>query len=366
MEGAERITTEARCPRTLPISNGMTIKENVLLAPHTTFKVGGPARYFVDVTTENEVKEAVLFARNQNVPFFILGGGSNILVSDKGFPGLVIKNSLRGITYEKFSNNILVKVSAGESWDSFVSHAVSSGWYGIENLSGIPGTVGAAPIQNIGAYGVEVGKIIDSVAVLNTITGKAQVFSNEECKFEYRNSFFKSTNGKQHTILTVTFRLCLTPTPIFSYAEVVEYFKNTSVNNKTLSAQDIRRAILDVRKNKLPPLELYGTASSFFKNPVITKKESIILKKRYPDLPVYGNDKDMAKVSAGYLIDKVCGLKGFVLGKARVYEKQGLVLVAENNATASEIYALAERVKNDVFVMTRIQLEMEVIPIGEF
>ncbi len=206
----------------------MKFLENISLAEYTTFKVGGQARYFSAVRSEEELQKALDFAKKKKVSVFLLGEGSNILVSDRGFPGLIIKIEMKGVFFEKDHEDVLVIASAGESWDRLVTKTIEHNLWGLENLSGIPGTVGAAPVQNIGAYGAEVKDVIVSVRAVDVATGAARTFSNSECRFSYRESFFKTTKGKKHIITSVTFKLSQTPKPNLSYKDLMEYFGKMS------------------------------------------------------------------------------------------------------------------------------------------
>src|SRR3989344_7365184 len=212
----------------------MKILQNISLAEYTTFKIGGEARYFCVVKSEEELREALDFAESKNpesqqMPFFVLGGGSNILISDRGFTGLIIKIEMTGISLKKYdeekNGTVLVTAWAGESWDELVAKTIGEGLWGLENLSGIPGTVGAAPVQNIGAYGVEAGDMIFSVCAFDITTGAARIFTNTECRFSYRESFFKTIEGKKYIITNVTFKLSKSPSPNLSYKDLTAYFE---------------------------------------------------------------------------------------------------------------------------------------------
>ena len=345
----------------------MEIKENILLAPFTTFGLGGAASYFASAKTIEDIKEMISFARDRSVPFFILGGGSNILVSDVGFPGLVIKMSSRGIVHEEDGDEIFVTAAAGEPWDNFVSYAVAHNWYGVENLSGIPGTVGAVPIQNIGAYGAEVKDVIENVAAYDTESGKEKIFSAEACRFAYRDSFFKSIEGRRMAVISVTFRLWKTSPLSFSYRDVSEYFQKENIIQKKVTLEGMRAAILSIRARKFPSPETYGTAGSFFKNPVVEEAKGRQLSDNFPDMPVYASPlPGTVKIPAAYLIDKICGLKGFAIGKARSYEKNALTLVTEHGASSEEVHYLAEEITKKVFSITGIKLLPEVELVGDF
>ena len=331
----------------------MKIERDIPLAQYTTFKIGGPARYFCEVKTEDELIQAVTYARSEKLHLFILGGGSNILVRDKGFDGFVLKVCLEGITYDGEN----VRAAAGENWDELVDETVSKGLYGLENLSAIPGTVGAAPVQNIGAYGAEASHTITSVRALDLSTMKFVELSNADCKFSYRDSLFKHEKGR-YIITRVDFKLSKKGTVNTSYKEVRDYLAKNNIKNPT--PEDIRHAVIEIRWGKLPDWKLWGTAGSFFKNPIVTADHFSELKKKYPDLPGFPEEDGKIKVSLGWILDKVCNVKGMCVGNVCTYEKQALVLVAKPGATSEEVVKLAHDLMDMVKEKTGIQIEGEV------
>lgn len=335
----------------------MNILEHVRLAEYTTLRIGGPARFFCNVTNEDELHEAVTFAHNKKLPIFILGSGSNILMSDAGFDGLVIKMEITGMDFDNKIDNITVSVGAGEQWDSFVENVVERGLFGVENLSAIPGTVGAAPVQNIGAYGSEASQVITKVRVLDTNKMNFLDISNKDCDFSYRESLFKKNKGK-YIITRVEFMLTKKGKANIEYKELSDYFSKKGVTDPNL--KEVRSAVIDIRWAKLPDWKLWGTAGSFFKNPIISADKFIILKKMYPELPGFSETDGRVKISLGWILDKVCHVKGMSKGNVGVYEKQALVLVTKPGATAEEVVSLA----NDLMVMvkekTGIDIEGEV------
>ncbi len=341
----------------------MNIQENIALAEYTTFKIGGPARFFCSVTTEEELVKAVEFARNKSLSIFVLGGGSNVLVNDRGFDGLVIRVELKGITYTplaeagQVSEQVLVSAAAGEQWDTLVEETVSRDLFGLENLSAIPGTVGATPVQNIGAYGAEVSATIEKVRVLDTRTSEFVDFSNQQCQFSYRNSIFKS--DKNHFIITsVDFRLAKNGAVNIEYRDVKDYFAKKEISHPSLA--EVRNAVIDIRWNKLPDWKLWGTAGSFFKNPIVTMDKFTELKNKYPELPGYSEPDGKMKIPLGWVLDKICNAKGLSVGNASVYEKQSLVLVAKPGATSEEIVSIAQELMKRVKDATGIEIEGEV------
>lgn len=337
----------------------MEIQKDIILKPFTTMRIGGPAQYFCIAKNTQDILDALAFAKKESLPIFVLGGGSNLLVSDAGFPGLVIKIEIPEISIEETPNEIFVHAGAGESWDAVVKASVEYGLSGLENLSLIPGTAGAAPIQNIGAYGSEAKDTIASVEAIHIKTGSIKTFSNSECKFGYRDSFFKSKEGKEYIVTKVAFRLVKNGTPNISYKDLALYFAEKKITKPTIA--EVRAAVIEIRIKKLPDLSKLGTAGSFFKNPIIAADVFSQLQKKYPDIPKYPAGEGLIKTSAAYLLDKVCGFRGYRDGDAGVYENQALVLVNFGSATATEISALSQKMQKSVLEKTGIVLEEEVV-----
>jgi UDP-N-acetylmuramate dehydrogenase len=327
----------------------MLIEENIPLSPLTTFKIGGPARYFTRVQTQEELRAALAFAQKNNLPVLLLGGGSNLLVADTGWKGLVIKIELRGIAEQ---NGLLV-VEAGEEWDALVEHAVRQDLWGVENLSGIPGTVGAAPVQNIGAYGVELAHTVEFVEALEVSTGAVRRFAKGECGFGYRTSRFKREPGC-FVVLRVGLRLVQSGAPNTTYRDLAERFQDAQ---PTISA--VREAVLAIRKQKFPDLTQEGTAGSFFLNPVLSTERAAQLAHEYPGLPLFPAPGG-TKVALAWLLDKALSLKGVRRGRARLFERQPLVVVAERGASAKEVKELADFVCTQVQQNLGITIEPEV------
>lgn len=337
----------------------MTISENITLADKTTFRIGGEARFFCVATSVDDVIEAVEFAREKSLPIFVLGGGSNVLVADEGFPGLVIKIEITGIEENDRGEEVELIIGAGVDWDECVAFAVSKKLSGLENLSLIPGTVGAAPVQNIGAYGAEVKDTISWVEAVDSTTGDVETISNDECQFSYRDSMFK-TSGKKYIITKVAFRLKKNTALNTEYKDIKNYITQHGISEEQLSIELIRGIVIEIRKNKLPDVSVVGTAGSFFKNPIISKANYSDLLLQYPDMPHYAVDDDRVKIPAGWILDTVCGYKGYRDGEVGVYKNQALVLVNFGNATAQEIKNLSEKMIRDVKEKTKINLETEV------
>jgi UDP-N-acetylmuramate dehydrogenase len=348
----------------------MKIQENILLAQYTTFKIGGPARFFCCVQNEDELVEAVKQSKQKGLNIFVLGGGSNILVSDAGFSGMIIKMEILGKRYFEdvsseegaLNGQAIVSVGAGETWDDLVAETVSKEFYGLENLSAIPGTVGAAPVQNIGAYGAEASQVIHGVRALNTESMQFVELSNKECQFDYRDSVFKRTKGK-YIITRVDLKLSRNGEVNIAYKDLKEYFeKKLGSANKKPALKDVREAVIGIRLNKLPDWKKWGTAGSYFKNPIIAADQFAELKKKYPELPGYPDRDGRIKVSLAWILDKVCKAKDFLSGNkgARTYEKQALVVVATPGATAEDVIALTHDLMKRVKEMTGISIEAEV------
>lgn len=330
------------------------ILEQIPLAPLTTMNVGGKARFFIEVKNVEELSDAVSFARDKNLSMFVLGGGSNTLFSDDGFSGLVIKIDIVGIEH----HDGRVTAGAGVIWDDLVSDAVSRGLWGIENLSLVPGSVGGAAVQNIGAYGVEARETISSVEVFDTEKMQIKNFLSNKCEFGYRESIFKK--NKNLVVTRVTFDLAKNGAPRVDYEDVKKYFSEMNIIMPSL--QDIREAIVLIRTKKMPQPGV-GTAGSFFKNPIIEKDQWENLKKQFPDIKAYPqgvNQNSKIKLSAAWLLDHVGKWRGFRRGDAGVHEKQALILVNYGNATASEILSLAKEMKKSIREKTNVALEEEV------
>lgn len=345
----------------------MKIEENILLRDLTTFRIGGTARYFCEVKSTEDIKEAISFSEKNNLPIFILGGGSNVLISDDGFSGLVVKISLRGVSVEEINGRILAIAKAGESWDGFVNYLIENNFLGLELLSGIPGTVGASPVQNIGAYGKEVSQFIEWVNVFDIEAKENKKFLNDECGFGYRDSIFKKDNGKSLIITEVAFRVFRDYKIQTNHKEILAELLKRGISFDKVSARNVRDAVLSVRANKLPDLNIYGTAGSFFKNPIVDKKLSESLIEKYPDIPVFPTESvDFKKFSAGWLIEHAGNEKGLRYGNVGIYEKHALVLVNYGDGGADEIFSLASSIQKNVFEIFGVMLQFEVCFVGDF
>ncbi len=335
----------------------MEVLQNKLLKPYNTFGLAVSARYFVEANSSGEIISALDFAKENNLQIMLLNGGSNLLLTHD-FDGLVLKLNLKGI--EIISENedfVEVKVNSGENWHEFVQWTLQNDFGGLENLSLIPGNSGTAPIQNIGAYGVEIKDVMSKLSALEISTRKVKIFSNEDCQFGYRESIFKHELKGQFIILEVTFQLTKRNHQLnTSYGAIVSELEKLNVQNPTI--QDVSKAVINIRQSKLPDPKEIGNSGSFFKNPVIPKSQFEKLQKEFPTISGYVSGEEV-KVAAGWLIENA-GWKGKRFGDAGIHEKQALVLVNYGNATGQEIFDLSQRIMDDILAKYGIQLEREV------
>jgi UDP-N-acetylmuramate dehydrogenase len=332
------------------------MRANVSLKNLTTFRIDVLAKCY---TALNTVEEAIDFFKTKSAPLphLILGGGSNILFTQP-FEGTVIKNNITGITVlEENDTGILVKAGAGENWHHFVMHCIENNYAGIENLSLIPGNVGASPMQNIGAYGVEVKDVIEFVEALDVQDGTFHTFSNEACAFGYRSSIFKTSAKGKYMITAVGYRLHKTPTFHTAYGAIQEELSRLGIQK--LSIKAISQAVCNIRRSKLPDPKVLGNAGSFFKNPVVNAQQLNELKSQFANIPYYPQPDGTFKLAAGWMIEQ-CGWKGKRVGNCGVHNKQALVLVNYGGATGEEIHTLSERVLDAVLETFNVQLEREV------
>ncbi len=311
--------------------------------------------WYAQPSTVEEIKSLLEDKRFMALPLQIVGSGSNLLFNGN-FNGLVIHPNIREIEIvENDGENVFIRVGAGVIWDDFVEWCVERGWGGVENLSYIPGCVGASPVQNIGAYGAEVKDAITKVEYLEVETKKEKYLSNEECKFGYRDSVFKNELRGKAIITYVTYRLSLSPVPDTSYKDVAELMAD--IPNP--SVYDVRKAIIGIRKEKLPDPSQIGNAGSFFKNPLIHESYGEELKRQYPNLKLFPAITPMVKIPAAWLIEQ-CGFKGIREGNVGVHPNQALVLLAYEGATGEELLSFAEKIKRTVKIRFNIDIEMEV------
>ncbi len=350
----------------------LVIQENVNLSSMNTFGVEAQARYFIRFSSKEElievfqksvfdvpVKKENKVTRNAStkLPFLCLGEGSNILFVQP-FSGVVLKNEIRGLEILKqTAESVSLKVGAGENWHKFVLHCVQQNWGGVENLSLIPGTVGAAPIQNIGAYGVEVQDVIEAVEIYDIEQKKFLILSKEECQFSYRDSIFKREGRGRWIITSVNFTLSKKPILRTHYGAIEIELKNQGISHPTI--KDISDTVIKIRRSKLPDPKELGNAGSFFKNPVVTADFYSSLKQAHPQIIAYPEASGQYKIAAAWCIEQ-CGFKGWRQGACGVHSQQALVLVNYGTATGNEILALSERIRTKVFETFQIQLETEV------
>ncbi len=335
----------------------MEIIKDHSLKRYNTFGIDAKAKFFVEAKSVEELSNILEFQNFKNEEKLILGGGSNILFT-KDFDGLVIKNSIKGIDIiDQNEDFVFVKANSGEVWDEFVEFCVNKNFGGLENLSLIPGTVGASPIQNIGAYGTEIKDVFYELEALNVQNKSIEKFNLDDCNFGYRNSVFKCELKGKFVIISVTFKLQKNPKINLEYAALKNEIQN--FDTKEISIKDIRDAVIKIRQSKLPDPEIYGNAGSFFKNPEIEKKHFENLKNEFPDIIGYGVSSNKIKVPAGWLIQK-SGWRGKRVGNTGSFEKQALVLVNYGNATGEEIKNLSEEIKRSIKDKFNINLETEV------
>lgn len=329
--------------------------QNYSLKNLNTFKVDVCTDYYVAPNSINEILNVISELKFKNIPKLILGGGSNLLFT-QNFKGLIIHPQIKGINIETETEKyVIVKVGAAEIWDELVKWSVEQAYGGIENLSLIPGSVGASPVQNIGAYGVEVQDTIYEVHAIELDTGKHSIFNNEECKFNYRDSIFKNELKNQYLITDVYFRLSKKPSFILEYGNIQKELENF----ENICLKTIRQAVINIREAKLPDPKETPNAGSFFKNPIVSRQKYQKLIKQFPNIVSYPIDDNHVKLAAGWLIDHL-GLKGKSSGQASVHKNQALVLVNLDNASGKEILELAKLVKDTVSHNFGVNLDFEV------
>jgi UDP-N-acetylmuramate dehydrogenase len=344
----------------------MQFLEEVPLAPYTTFEIGGPARWFAEAGTEDDIAAGIAFATGRNLPLFILGGGSNLLVSDAGFSGLVLRIALRGIE----SDGALLSAAAGEDWDGLVACAVEANCAGIECLSGIPGTVGGTPVQNVGAYGQEVSQTIVTVRAFDRTAKRFVDLPASACGFAYRRSIFNSTERGRYVVSRVDYALRKDGAPNFVYADLVRYFAARNVRSPTLAA--VREAVRSIRAQKgmllMPGDADCRSAGSFFKNPVVpvtlldSLAQQLGIEKK--SIPAYPAQEGEVKLSAAWLIERADFPKGYVLGNAGISSRHTLALINRGGATAAEIIALRDQLTEAIKARFGIRLEPEPVWLG--
>lgn len=335
----------------------MIYQENYSLKHLNTFGIEARAKFFIELNSEIELTHFIKSGQSKFKNVLILGSGSNILFT-KDYDGMVIKYTAKGIDIlSENENEVVIKVSAGEIWDDLVSYCVKNRYYGIENLSLIPGTVGAAPIQNIGAYGVELKDVFHSLEGFSLIDGEKNIFDESDCNFGYRDSIFKKELKNKILITSVFLKLSKKKSFNITYQGLAAELKN--INENEITIELVSETIKKIRRSKLPDTNILGNSGSFFKNPEISEEQFLSIHQKYPDLVFYRTTDKNYKIPAGWLIEK-CGYKGKRIGNVGTYEKQALVIVNYGNSNGSEIKEFADKIWDDVSKKFEINLEYEV------
>ncbi|MGP1476233.1 MAG: UDP-N-acetylmuramate dehydrogenase [Phocaeicola sp.] len=332
----------------------INVQHNYSLLGHNTFGMDVRADEFISYDSEDELKE-VLKSHPKERPVFHIGQGSNLLFT-KDYKGTILHSNIRFIELKSIDEKgVFCRVGSGFVWDDFCDDMAKKKFYGVENLSYIPGEVGAAAIQNIGAYGAEVCNVISQVEAVEISTGKKRIFTNKECCYGYRDSIFKNELWRQYIVTAVLFHLSVKPEVKLDYGQL----KDLKAMNSVPSAEEIREAVIAIRKNKLPDPSVLGSAGSFFKNPVVSVVKYEELKKKYEDIPHYIIDSEHIKIPAAWMIEQ-CGWKGRSMGGAAIYEKQSLIIVNQNHAKPEDVILLAEAVQKSVYARFGIEIYPEV------
>jgi len=334
----------------------LQIQENVSLKNFNTFGIDVSARYFVEIAHEDDLVELFMDPQWLQTDRLVLGGGSNMLLV-KDFDGLVIRINIRGIEHRINHQEAFVEAGAGEVWNDLVNFCVDREYAGIENLSLIPGSVGASPIQNIGAYGVELKDVFQSCRAFETATGQFKTFTKEDCRFGYRDSIFKNELKEKYIIVSVKFRLSLIPDINLKYGAIEQELAHRNINNPGI--KDVSRVVSHIRVSKLPDPSTIGNAGSFFKNPVIGIEQFNTLITQFPETVHYPAGDGLIKLAAGWLIE-ACGWKGKVVGHTGTWKNQALVLVNHGGATGEEVYSLSSQIIDSVYTKFGVLLEREV------
>lgn len=346
----------------------MRIQENVPLAPYTTLQVGGPARFFIEAKSEDEIREALLFARERGLEIFVLGGGSNLVVADAGWPGVILKIGISGIATHVKDGKRIFTAGAGEDWDNFVAFAVKQNCAGIECMSGIPGTVGGTPVQNVGAYGQEVKETIVSVRALDTITLELRDMAAADCGFAYRTSIFNTSEKGRYIVTQVSYALVPDGNPKIEYADLKRYFTERSAP----TLKQLRDAVRSIRSTKGMLIsaddEDSRSAGSFFKNPIVLQAEY----ERIAALPACKDQRPPSfpapagtvKISAAWLVERSGFQRGYTDGRIGISRKHSLAIVNRGGATAADVVRLKNRVQEGVFQAFGVRLEPEPVFVG--
>jgi UDP-N-acetylmuramate dehydrogenase len=334
----------------------MDLKQNLNLKKFNTFGISALAAYFSQADNLDDLQEGLEYIRKKNMPFLILGGGSNLLFT-KNFDGFVLRNALKGITVQDNGDKVIVKALAGENWHEFVMYCIENHFCGMENLSLIPGCVGASPMQNIGAYGVEIKDFFYSLEAIELKTGATHTFFKDDCRFGYRESVFKNIYKNAYVIISVSFELKKHADLNISYGAITQELEKMHVVNPGI--KDVSQAVINIRRSKLPDPLVIGNAGSFFKNPVVENSLVEKIRETYPDVVHYPVDEHHSKLAAGWLIERA-GWKGYRNGDAGVHQLQALVLVNYGNAKGDEILKLSGQIIEDIKTKFGVELEREV------
>jgi UDP-N-acetylmuramate dehydrogenase len=334
----------------------LQIQENVSLKNFNTFGIDTNARYFAEISHEAELEELFADPQWMHTNRLVLGGGSNMLLV-KDFDGLVIRMNIRGIEHRISHDDVFVEVGAGEVWNDLVSFCVDRNYAGMENLTLIPGSVGASPIQNIGAYGVELKDVFESCRAFEIATGTFRTFNKADCNFGYRESVFKTELAGQYIIVSVKFHLSLTPKFNLKYGAIEQELANRNITAPTL--KDVSKVVSFIRVSKLPDPSTIGNAGSFFKNPVIGRSDFEPIQQKFPDVVSYPTSDGQVKLAAGWLIEQ-CGWKGKTVGNTGTWKNQALVLVNHGGATGEEVYSLSSQIIDSVYTKFGVTLQREV------
>jgi UDP-N-acetylmuramate dehydrogenase len=334
------------------------LKQNIQLKPFNTFGIAATAAYYAVAESVEDVKDILSNPTIKGLPLLVMGGGSNMLLT-QDFNGLVLHIKIKGFTVvEENDEHVIVRVGAGEGWHQFVLYAIEHGYGGVENLSLIPGSVGAAPMQNIGAYGVEIKETFEALEALHIEALQTRTFGKEECRFGYRESIFKRDVKGQYIITHVSFKLTKKPVLNTSYGAIETELNAMGIDKADAGIKEVSDAVVHIRQSKLPDPAQIGNAGSFFKNPVVSAEKVAELKAQYPNMPAYPSGESH-KLAAGWLIEQ-CGWKGYREGDTGVHKNQALVLVNYGNAKGNEVYALSEKVLQSVKEKFGVELEREV------
>ena len=334
----------------------MNIQKDYSLLPHNTFGMDVKASTFIEYGSVDELKEILCHYPLEVGHWLHIGGGSNLLFTGD-YPGIILHSAIKGFeVISEDADEVIVRAGAGEVWDDFVAYTVERGWYGAENLSLIPGEVGASAVQNIGAYGMEAKDLIVKIETVEVATGDVRVFNNEECGYAYRESVFKHSLKGQYIVTKVSYRLSKTPSFHLDYGNVRAELEKRGCE---LTLPNVRQTIIDIREAKLPDPKVQGNAGSFFMNPIVSRAQFESLLAVYPQMPHYEVDAERVKVPAAWMIDQ-CGWKGKRMGRAGVHDKQALVLVNVGGATGEEVIRLSEAIQKSVFDKFGISISPEV------